>query len=75
MRAFLQHAWRRQSRAPSVAESREDPENRDSWYGLDYVHDRITAQLQEQARIWEEADGRLRLILGVIGVVFAGTGQ
>jgi len=45
--------------------------NPDNWYGLDYVHDRIIAQLQEQSRLWEEADGRLRLILGVIGVVFA----
>jgi hypothetical protein len=49
------------------------PENPDNWYGLDYVHDRISVQLREQSRLWEEADGRLRLILGVIGVVFAAT--
>ncbi|MDQ6673916.1 MAG: hypothetical protein M3069_24760 [Chloroflexota bacterium] len=49
----------------------DDPENPDNWYGLDYVHDRITAQLQEQSGLWQEVDGGLRLILGAIGVVFA----
>jgi hypothetical protein len=50
-----------------------DPENPDSWYGLNYAHDRVTAQLSEQSRVWEEVDGGLRLILGAIGVVFAAT--
>jgi hypothetical protein len=48
-------------------------ENPDNWYGLDYVHDGITVQLREQARLWAEVDGGLRLILGAIGVVFAAT--
>jgi hypothetical protein len=49
----------------------EGHERPDSWRALDYVHDRIAGQLQEQSRLWEEADGRLRLVLGVIGVIFA----
>jgi hypothetical protein len=51
----------------------DDPENPDNWYGLDYVHDRITVQLREQARLWQDVDGGLRLILGAIGVIFAAT--
>ena len=57
---------------PSPARD-DDPENPDNWYGLDYIHDRITVQLQEQSRLWAEVDGGLRLILGSIGVVFAAT--
>jgi hypothetical protein len=51
----------------------DDPENPDNWYGLDYVHDRISVQLQEQSRLWQTVDGGARLILGAIGVVFAAT--
>ena len=51
----------------------DEPENPDSWYGLDYVHERVTSQLREQSRLWQEVDGGLRLILGAIGVVFAAT--
>ena len=57
---------------PSPARD-DDPENPDNWYGLDYVHDRITVQLREQSRLWRDVDGGLRLILGAIGVVFAAT--
>lgn len=53
--------------------SDDNPENPANWLGLDYVHDRVVAQLDEQGDLWEEADGRLRLILGVIGIVFAVT--
>jgi hypothetical protein len=59
--------------ATRAAVATDDPENPDNWYGLDYVHDRISSQLQEQSKLYEEVDGRLRLILGVIGVVFAAT--
>ncbi len=73
MRALWHGAWWRPTSARAVGGPSDDPENPDNWYGLDYVHDRISAQLQEQSRLWEEADGRLRLILGVISVVFAAT--
>jgi len=48
----------------------EDPAN---WIGLEYVHDRVLAQLEHQSQLWEAADGRLRLVLGIIGIVFAVT--
>lgn len=51
----------------------DDPENPDNWIGLDFVYASVTAQLREQGDLWEDADGRLRLILGVIGIVFAVT--
>jgi hypothetical protein len=51
----------------------DDPENPANWIGLNYVHERLDAQLSTQARLWDEADGRLRTILGIIGVVFAAT--
>jgi hypothetical protein len=71
---MLRWLWERPPLAmakPSPAS--DDPENPDSWYGLDYVHNRITDQLREQSRLWQEVDGGLRLILGAIGVVFAAT--
>jgi hypothetical protein len=46
----------------------DDPAN---WLSLDYVHEQVQAQLKAQEVIWEAVDGRLRLILGVIGIVFA----
>lgn len=48
-----------------------DPENPDNWLSLDYVHERVLVQLDAQSDIWDDADERLRLILGVIGIVFA----
>jgi hypothetical protein len=57
--------------APAAAD--DDPENPANWVGLNYVHDQVAAQLKEQSDLWEEADNRLRLILGVIGIVFAVT--
>jgi hypothetical protein len=50
-----------------------DPEDPRSWLSLDYVHDRVLEQLKAQNDRWEAADSRLRLILGLIGVVFAVT--
>jgi hypothetical protein len=55
----------------SLAVPNEDPENPANWLSLDYVHDRILDQLDAQNGRWESADQRLRLILGLIGVVFA----
>jgi hypothetical protein len=54
---------------PPVADI-EDPA---TWIGLDFVFDEVRAQLDQQQKLWDEADGRLRLILGLIGIVFAVT--
>ena len=51
----------------------EDSENPDNWFGLDYIHDHVSSQLAAQSALWEETNGRLRLILGVTGIVFAAT--
>ena len=71
--AFLRNGQRNRH-TPSVNEgAQDDPENPATWIGLDYVHATVAGQLKEQAELWEDADGRLRLILGVIGIVFAVT--
>jgi len=51
-----------------------DPNDPDNWIGLDHVHDRILAELDAQERRWQEVDSRLRMVLGVIGIVFAVAG-
>ena len=43
----------------------------DDWLSLDVTYDHAVAQLNEQGKLWESADARLRLILGVIGLIFA----
>jgi hypothetical protein len=48
-----------------------DPDDPRSWLSLDYVHDQVQTQLDEQSKLWDAVDGRLRLILGVISIVFA----
>jgi hypothetical protein len=45
-----------------------------SWQSLDYIHDQVQAQLNAQSAIWDAVDARLRLILGVITIVFAAAG-
>ncbi|MFN8526867.1 MAG: hypothetical protein U0821_27500 [Chloroflexota bacterium] len=62
--------WRR---GGAAAVDLEDVENPETWHSLDYVHDQVQAQLTAQAALWESVDGRLRLILGLIGIVFAAT--
>jgi hypothetical protein len=71
MSSILRQIFARRTRAPSL--EAEDPEQPSSWHALDYVHDRVAGQLQEQSRLWEETDGRLRLILGIIGIILAAT--
>lgn len=51
-----------------INESEEDPDN---WKSLDYVHDQIGEQFEHQSALWDALDGRLRLVLGVIGIAFA----
>ena len=55
----------------SPAGAKDDPEDPANWLSLDYVHDPVLDQLDAQNARWESADQRLRLILGLIGVVFA----
>lgn len=55
---------------PEAAES-DDAEDPGNWLSLDYVHDQVQSQLEAQSELWDVVDGRLRLILGVIGIVFA----
>ncbi len=43
----------------------------DNWQSLDYIHDQVVAQIEHQWEVWDAVDGRLRLILGFIGIVFA----
>jgi len=76
MRQLLRWIWLSSStprRGIASNATADDPESPDNWYGLDYIHDRISIQLRVQSRLYDEADGRLRLILSVIGVVFAAT--
>jgi hypothetical protein len=49
----------------------DDPDNPTNWIGLDYVHDRIMAQVDRQEARWKEVDDRLRFLLGVVGIVVA----
>jgi hypothetical protein len=48
-----------------------DPDDPANWLSLDYIHDQVQEQLKAQSDLWDAVDGRLRLILGVIGIVFA----
>ena len=48
-----------------------DPDDPDNWLGLDYVHDQTLEKLTAQYEAWNVVDGRLRLVLGVIGIIFA----
>jgi hypothetical protein len=51
-----------------------DPEDPNNWTGLDYVHERVLAQLDRQEARWKDVDDRLRFLLGVIGIIFAAGG-
>jgi hypothetical protein len=48
-----------------------DPEDPDNWLGLEYLEEQVATQLKQQYGIWDAVDARLRLILGVISLVFA----
>jgi len=47
------------------------PDQPEAWPGVRYVHNQVEAQLMAQCDAWHLVDARLRLILGVAGVVFA----
>jgi hypothetical protein len=38
---------------------------------FDFIFDQVVEQLRIQDRLWDAVDGRLRLILGVIGIILA----
>jgi hypothetical protein len=54
---------------PSDAEF--DPTDPDNWKSLDYIEGVVQNKIDKQNDLWDVIDGRLRLILGVIGIVFA----
>ena len=62
---FLGWRWWRRHHPPF------DPDDPENWISLDYVEEVTQAQMARQAAEWDLLDGRLRLILGIVGVVFA----
>jgi hypothetical protein len=44
----------------------------DEWASIDVIYELALREQDAQIAAWEEADGRLRLLLGFIGVIFAG---
>lgn len=64
---------RRQHRHEAPDGEPFDPEDPNNWLSLDFVHERVLAQLDAQSDLWDVVDTRLRLVLGVIGIVFAAT--
>jgi hypothetical protein len=63
---------RRASRSATQSDTTDRPEDPATWLSLDYVHEQIQAQIEHQSDVWDTVDGRLRLVLGVIGIAFAG---
>lgn len=57
--------WWRRHRPPF------DPDDPKNWISLDYIEQVAQAQMARQVAEWDLIDGRLRLILGVVGIVFA----
>jgi hypothetical protein len=48
-----------------------DPDDPKNWLSLDYIEQVTQAQMARQVAEWDLIDGRLRLVLGVVGIVFA----
>jgi hypothetical protein len=46
--------------------------NPSQWLSVDLIYDLALREIDLQSRDWEEADARLRWLLGFIGVIFAG---
>ncbi len=44
----------------------------DEWASIDLVYEAALSELEFQSKQWEEADARLRLLLGFIGIIVAG---
>jgi hypothetical protein len=48
-----------------------DPEDPQNWISLDYIEEVIQDRMVRQSDSWDLVDGRLRLVLGVVGIIFA----
>jgi hypothetical protein len=48
-----------------------DPLDPDNWVSLDYIEEVLQDRMERQSDAWDLVDGRLRLILGVVGIIFA----
>lgn len=48
-----------------------DPNDPNNWVSLDYIEQVIQDRMERQSDAWDLVDGRLRLILGVVGIIFA----
>lgn len=44
----------------------------EEWASIDLVYEAAVSELEFQSKQWEEADSRLRLLLGFIGIIMAG---
>lgn len=44
----------------------------EEWASIDLVYEAALSELEFQSKQWEEADSRLRLLLGFIGIIVAG---
>jgi len=71
LRTWLLERLQASEAVDEAAEAEIDPDDPDNWLSLDYIHDQVQEQLKAQSDLWDAVDGRLRLILGVIGIVFA----
>jgi hypothetical protein len=57
--------------AAPIPEKPFDPLDPDNWVSLDYIEEVIQDRMERQSDAWDLVDGRLRLILGVVGIIFA----
>jgi len=72
LRAWLLEGLQSAEVAEESQEGTEfDPDDPDNWLSLEYVHDQVLENLKTQYEMWNVTDGRLRLVLGVIGIIFA----
>jgi hypothetical protein len=71
--SLLQHLCRAADGHQGAGDSGDevDPDDPESWLSLDYIHDQVAEKLKQQYEALNVIDGRLRLILGVIGIIFA----
>ena len=59
-------AWR-----PPMADETEASPSHPKWPSLGFAFEQVSKQLDLQGDLWDSADRRLQLVLGVTGVVFA----
>jgi hypothetical protein len=59
------------SQVMPAAEPPFEPEDPANWVSLDYIEEVVQDRMERQSDAWDLVDGRLRLILGVVGIIFA----